>query len=95
MNKVVPLHQPHTHRTRGDVGMEHDRDPLKRPTFETQVGNTTIKIRSALPFMTPDEQERWWIENDSLPEVQRFKKARIAALINVAKAEASRENDSA
>ncbi|WP_103110549.1 hypothetical protein [Brevibacillus reuszeri] len=77
------------------MSMEVDHDPLKRPTYEMQVGNTTIKIRSALPFMTPDEQERWWIENDSLPEVQRFKKARIAGLIHVAKLEAERNVDSA
>lgn len=77
------------------MSMEVDRDPLKRPTYEMRVGNTTIKIRSKLPFMTPDEQERWWIENDSLPEVQRFKKAWIAGLIHVAKLEAERNADSA
>ena len=95
MTRVVPLPQRHTHRTRGNADMEKDRDPLKLPTYVTQIGNTTIKIRSALPFMTPEEQERWWIENDSLPEVQMFKKARIAALLHVAKAEAARENNSA
>lgn len=85
----------HTLYKGGLMNMEQDRDPLKRPTFETKVGNTIIKIRSALPFMTPDEQEQWWIENDSLPEVQLFKKARIAALIHIAQVEAARENESA
>lgn len=95
MSRVVPLPQRHTHRTRGNADMEQDRDPLKRPTYVTQIGNTTIKIRSALPFMTPEEQERWWKENDNLPEVRMFKRAWIESLIHVAKAEAAREHDSA
>jgi|GEM_PF-7039998 len=76
--------------------MEQDRDPLKRPTYVMQVGNTTIKIRSALPFMPPEDQERWWNENDSLPEVRTFKRAWINSMIAVARAEAAAmENDSA
>ncbi|ELK39074.1 hypothetical protein RI662_10510 [Brevibacillus agri] len=71
--------------------MEQDQ----RPVFTTQIGNTTIKIRSALPFMTPEEQKKWWEENDSLPEVRMFKRAWIESLISVAKAEAARNHDSA
>jgi len=71
--------------------MEQDQ----RPVFTTQIGNTTIKIRSALPFMTPDEQKQWWKDNDSLPEVKMFKKAWIDSLISVAKAEAASECETA
>ncbi|WCK55390.1 hypothetical protein PP175_05410 [Aneurinibacillus sp. Ricciae_BoGa-3] len=46
-----------------------------RPCFETKIGNTSIKIRSALPFMSEEEQARWYRDNDSLPEVQMFKQA--------------------
>ncbi|UFJ41320.1 hypothetical protein LOK74_01935 [Brevibacillus humidisoli] len=67
----------------------------ERPVFVTQVGNTTIKIRSALPFMTPEEQKRWWDENNHLPEVRMFKRAWIQSLLQVAKGEASRDHDSA
>jgi hypothetical protein len=95
MTRVVPLHRPHTHKTRGDVGVEPDRDPLKRPTYVFQNGNTTIKIRSALPFMAPEEQRKWWQENENLPEVKIFKREWIESLIHVAKAEAARDYDSA
>ena len=91
--QVVQLIQPHTHKLRGNVGMEQDRDPLKRPSYETQIGNTTIKIRSALPFMTTDEQKKWWEDNDSLPEVRMFKRAWIESLIQAA--ESAQKCDSA
>ncbi|MBY0052940.1 hypothetical protein H7K32_14915 [Brevibacillus agri] len=74
---------------------DRDRDPLKRPTYEYQDGNTTIKIRSALPFMSLEDQKRWFEENNSLPEVRLFKRQWIECLISVAKAEAARNHDSA
>ncbi|AMA74033.1 MULTISPECIES: hypothetical protein [Aneurinibacillus] len=56
-----------------------------RPCFETQIGNTTIKIRSALPFMTAEEQAQWFQDNDSLPEVRMMKRAWIRALHHIEK----------
>lgn len=97
MSRVVPLQPQHTHRARGNANMEQDRDrdPLKRPTYEYQDGNATIKIRSALPFMSPEDQKRWFEENDSLPEVRLFKRQWIQSLISVAKKEAARNPDTA
>lgn len=89
-NRVVPLPTQHTHRTRGDVGMEKDHDPHKRPTFVKQIGNTTIKVRSILPFLPPEEQTRLWIENESLPEVRMVKRALLEANVRIARAEAAR-----
>lgn len=59
--------------------MEQDQ----RPVFTTQIGNTTIKIRSALPFMSNQEQQKWWEDNDSLPEVQLFKRAWIQSILDL------------
>lgn len=85
--KVVQHPREHKHLQRGNAAMVQDRDHLQRPTFAMQIGNTMIKIRSALPFMSPEDQQKWWEENDSSPEVRMFKRAWIDSLIQVAEAE--------
>lgn len=72
--QVVQLPHVHTHRAKGDEQMEN------RPCYIMQEGNTTIKIRSALPFMSPAEQAQWFQDNDSLIEVQMMKSAWANAL---------------
>jgi len=55
----------------------------KRPVFTTTIGNTIIKIRSALPFMTDEQQRQWFEENDSLPEVQAMKRVWIDMILDI------------
>lgn len=82
MSRVVPLPQRHTHKSGGDADME-------KPIFVFTEGNTTIKIRSALPFMTPDEQRRWWEENKDHPTVRTFKRTWAESEIAIAEREAA------
>lgn len=71
MSGVVQRSPTHRHGAKGDEHMEQN----ERPCYTTQIGNTIIKIRSALPFMTDEQQAQWFRDNDSLPEVQMLKKA--------------------
>ncbi|RAP29115.1 hypothetical protein C2W64_04062 [Brevibacillus laterosporus] len=52
-----------------------------RPLFVKQHGLTTIKIRSTLPFMTPDERDKWYDDNADLPEVKNYRRALAQANI--------------
>jgi len=60
----------------------------KRPVFTTKIENTTIRIRSALPFMTDEQQRQWFEENDSLPEVQAMKRVWIELILDIEKKKA-------
>jgi len=60
----------------------------ERPVFITKIGNTTIKIRSALPFMTDEQQKQWFLDNESLPELQAMKRVWIDMILDIEKKKA-------
>ncbi|WP_212932852.1 helix-turn-helix domain-containing protein [Brevibacillus halotolerans] len=54
-----------------------------RPLYVKKLGLTTVKIRSALPFMTPDERDKWYDDNSDLPEVKNYRRALAEANIYI------------
>lgn len=67
--RVVHTQEPHMNKIRGDHPMEN-----KRPLFQTKIGNTDVKIHSALPSMNREDRARWFQENETTPEVQNLKR---------------------
>lgn len=54
-----------------------------RPLFVTQVGNTTLKIRSSLPFMKPEDRGHWFEQHADLPEVKELQRVWIQMLYSI------------
>ncbi|RKD20992.1 hypothetical protein BEP19_15015 [Ammoniphilus oxalaticus] len=89
-NRVVPLRSPHRHRKKGDEDMQQNNND--RPVFTTQIGNTTIKIRSILPFMSPKERSEWFEENADLPEVKQMNRILAESLWALEEQESEKED---
>lgn len=65
----------------------------ERPVFVTKIGNTTLKIHSKLPFMTPEERRQWFEDNKELPEVKMFYRAWARALWAIEEQEAKKKEN--
>lgn len=71
--------------------MEGKRD--ERPVFTYQRGNTTIKIHSKLPFMTPEERSQWFEDNADLPEVKHLHKVLAESIWALEEQERRKQNE--
>jgi hypothetical protein len=89
-HSVVTIPRPHIHRERGSEQMKIEDE---RPLYTTKVGNTTLRIRSNLPFMTKNERAEWFRQNESLPEVKMIKNAWIAMLHQLQREEAAKKTE--
>jgi hypothetical protein len=92
ITRVVPLRSPHRHVVKGDEAVERSDD---RPVFVTQIGNTTLKIRSILPFMEPEERSQWFQDNADLPQVKHFKRVWAETLYAIEEQETKKESHGA
>lgn len=90
IDRVVHLNPPHRHKSKGDEDMQQPFD--ERPVFVQKIGNTTIKIRSILPFMTSEERAQWFKDNADLPEVKQLHMAMARALWALEEQEARKKD---